>query len=121
MEHVKKLWAGYLQWVSENPNLATDIETCVKWISIIATGYLRNSTDSLLWSELAYSASDLFKFVNDRAYEQAFQATNAIKHENIEHLLAFLDSVEIFLEIGAYLTSGEAAKWIMVSILHVLK
>ena len=140
MDHVKNLWSRYLQWVSENPTLATEMETSIKWISLIATGrnywsdieiffsfyfwttgYLRNSTNSLLWSELAYSASDLFKFINDRAYEQAFQATNAIKYENIEQLLALLDSAEIFLEIGASLVAGEAAKWIMVSILQVLK
>ena len=140
MDNVKNLWSRYLQWVSENPTLATDMETSIKWISLIATGrhywsdieiffsfyfwttgYLRNSTNSLLWSELAYSASDLFKFINDRAYEQAFQATNAIKYENIEQLLAFLDSAEIFLEIGASLVAGDAAKWIMVSILQVLK
>ena len=75
----------------------------------------------MLWSELAYSASDLFKFINDRAYEQAFHATNAIKYENIEQLLAFLDSAELFLEIGASLVAGDAAKWIVVSILQVLK
>ena len=74
----------------------------------------------MLWSELAYSASDLFKFINDRAYEQAFHATNAIKYENIEQLLAFLDSAELFLEIGASIVAGDAAKWIVVSILQVL-
>ena len=27
MEHVKNLWSRYLQWVAENPTLATDMET----------------------------------------------------------------------------------------------
>ena len=38
MEHVKNLWSRYLQWVAENPTLATDMETSIKWISLIATG-----------------------------------------------------------------------------------
>ena len=38
MDHVKDLWSSYLQWVAEHPQLATDIETSIKWISYIATG-----------------------------------------------------------------------------------
>ena len=38
MDHVKNLWSRYLQWVSENPTLATEMETSIKWISLIATG-----------------------------------------------------------------------------------
>ena len=38
MDHVKNLWSSYLQWVAEHPQLATDIETSIKWISYIATG-----------------------------------------------------------------------------------
>lgn len=38
MDHVRNLWSSYLQWVAEHPQLATDIETSIKWISYIATG-----------------------------------------------------------------------------------
>jgi len=121
MDHVKDLWSSYLQWVAEHPQLATDIETSIKWISYIATGYLRESTNSLLWTELVYSASDLLKFINDRAYDQAFRTANAIQKEKIEHLLAFLDSAEIMLEIGSYLIGGNTAKWIAISTIQILK
>ena len=67
------------------------------------SGYLRNSTNSLLWSEVVYSASEVLKFINDRAYEQAFQTANAIQQENIEHFLAFLDSAEILFEVASFL------------------
>ena len=70
---------------------------------------------------MVYSLSDFLKFINDRAYEQAFRATNAIQYENIEHFLAFLDSVEIILEIGSALMGGNTAKWIVISVLQVLK
>ena len=38
MDQVKNVWSSYLHWVSEHPQLATDIETSIKWISYIATG-----------------------------------------------------------------------------------
>lgn len=38
MEQVKNLWTSYLNWITEHPHLATDIETSLKWISYIATG-----------------------------------------------------------------------------------
>ena len=38
MDQVRNLWTSYLNWVSEHPHLATDIETSIKWISYIATG-----------------------------------------------------------------------------------
>lgn len=82
---------------------------------------MRDSTNSLLWSELVYSASDLLKFINDRAYEQAFKSAESIQYENIEHLLAFLDSAEIFLEVGCFLVGGPTAKWIAISTVQVLK
>ena len=40
MEHIQNLWSNYLDWVGKNPELATDIETSIKWISYIATGTL---------------------------------------------------------------------------------
>ena len=86
------------------------------------TGYFRNSQHSLLWSELVYTAADLLKFVNDRAYEQAFRTADSIQHEDIEHLLAFLDSAEMLLEVGCYLMTGSgAARWIVISIIQILK
>ncbi len=68
-----------------------------------------------------YSASDVLKFVNDRAYEQAFRTVDAVESEKIETLLAFLDSTEMFLEVGSLLVGGEKAKWIAVSIVQLLK
>jgi len=38
MENAKLVWSKYLRWVSQNPKLATDAETCLKWVSYIATG-----------------------------------------------------------------------------------
>jgi hypothetical protein len=38
VDHIKNVWSSYLQWVSDHPQLATDVETSVKWISYIATG-----------------------------------------------------------------------------------
>ena len=84
-------------------------------------GYLKNSTNSLLWTELVYSASEVLKFINDRAYEQAFQTANAIQHEKIENFLAFLDSAEICLEVTSFLLGGNQAKWIAISIVQTLK
>ncbi len=38
MEHVRELWSSYLRWVAEHPQLATDVETTIKWVSYLATG-----------------------------------------------------------------------------------
>ena len=54
MDHVKNLWSRYLQWVSENPTLATEMETSIKWISLIATG--RN-----YWSDIEIFFLSIFE------------------------------------------------------------
>ena len=35
---VKSALTGYLKWVEQHPELATDLENGVKWVSYIATG-----------------------------------------------------------------------------------
>jgi len=84
-------------------------------------GYLSNSQSSLLWSEVVHSASEILKFVNDRAYEQAFKTANFVKHQDVEHLLAFLDTAEVLIEVGASMMGGSKAKWIGISIIQTLK
>ena len=55
MDHVKNLWSSYLQWVAEHPQLATDIETSIKWISYIATGmYLKPAIKSTYLIDVRY-------------------------------------------------------------------
>ena len=68
-------------------------------LKFLFLGYLRESTNSLLWTELVYSASDLLKFINDRAYDQAFRTANAIQKEKIGEVICFLfrNSNRIFL------------------------
>ena len=58
-------------------------------LTLLFLGYLRESTNSLLWTELVYSASDLLKFINDRAYDQAFRTANAIQKEKIGEVICF--------------------------------
>ena len=55
MDHVKNLWSSYLQWVAEHPQLATDIETSIKWISYLATGmYLKPAIKSTYLIDVRY-------------------------------------------------------------------
>ena len=61
-------------------------------LNLLFLGYLRESTNSLLWTELVYSASDLLKFINDRAYDQAFRTANAIQKEKIGEVICFFIS-----------------------------
>lgn len=121
LQHISALWSKYLAWVADHPVLATDVETILKWISYLATGYLRNSEKSLLWSELAFSLGDVVKFLNDRAYEQVFKVANAVEYNNVEYLLGFLDTAEILLEVGVGLVGGEAARWTAIAVIQFLK
>ena len=75
----------------------------------------------MLWSEIVFSLGDILKFVNDRALEQAFHTTRYVKSEQIEKLLAFLDTVEVILEVGSSLIGGNEAKWIVISTVQILK
>ena len=84
-------------------------------------GYLRDSQNSLLWTEVVFTFGDIFKFVNDRAYEQAFQTTRYVETDQIEKLLAFLDTAELLLEVGSSLVGGHTAKWIVISTVQILK
>ena len=42
MEQAKELWTQYLNWITTHPQLATDVETSIKWITYIATGSSKN-------------------------------------------------------------------------------
>lgn len=81
---------------------------------------MRESQNTLLWTELVHSASDLLKFINDRAFDQAL-LLNSIEDEKIEHFLACLDSLEILVEIGSFLMAGPTAKWVAISIVQLFK
>ena len=58
MQWAKQIWTKYLKWVSLNPKLATDAETCLKWISYIATGKTK-----MLWHSLL-SATNIVRHGN---------------------------------------------------------
>ena len=90
-------------------------------LSSFFKGYLRESKNSLLWSEVVFAFGDILKFVNDRAFEQAFHTTRYVHSEQIEQLLAFLDTAEVILEIGSSLIGGHTAKWIVISTVQILK
>ena len=72
-------------------------------------------------SEFISSVRDIIKFVNDRAFECVGRVVADIDRKNVENLLAFLDSAEIFLEIGAGFVGGEPVRWVVIGILQTLK
>ena len=55
--------ASYRKWVEDNPQLVTDSETVLKWCSYVLSGYVKNS---VVLSELIFSAANLITFLNDR-------------------------------------------------------
>ncbi len=92
----------------------------INYIACIS-GFMRNSRRTLLWSELAHSFSDVLRFINDRAYEQAFNVANVVDDKRIETFLGFLETAEVLLEVGSSLFGGDVSRWVVISTVQVLK
>ena len=110
---------NYVEWVHNNPQLATDLENGCKWIFYLGTAYWNKSRNSLLVTELIYKAGNLLHFLNDRVFEKAFN--NEAKRDRVKFFLGLIENTEVILELSGRLAGGETGRWLVIVVVQLLK
>ncbi|XP_059482069.1 peroxisomal membrane protein PEX16 [Neocloeon triangulifer] len=112
-----EIFAAYKNWISRNPQLTSDLETTVKWVSYFLAGRIQNSG---VLSELVYLLSNLLVLFNDRIIRSA-RLTTIENGRKIKTFLTVIEYSEVFLEIAARRLWGQRGKWIIVAIVQSFK
>nr|XP_018897091.1 PREDICTED: peroxisomal membrane protein PEX16 [Bemisia tabaci] len=117
---LEKFFKSYRDYVSQNPQLTSDIETSVKWISYILAARI---DDSSVWSELVYSLSNLLVLFNDRiiAKSRNLASPTITSAETLKTWLTVLEYSEVFIELSCYKVFGKRGKWAIILSTQILK
>ncbi|CAB3388118.1 Hypothetical predicted protein [Cloeon dipterum] len=114
---IAELFAAYKTWISSNPQLTSDLETTVKWVSYFLAGRVQNSS---VLSELVYLLSNLLVLFNDRIIRSA-RLTTVEQGKRIKTFITVLEYSEVFLEIAARKLWGNRGRWAIVVIVQFFK
>jgi peroxin-16 len=113
-----ELYTSYRNWVSQNPQVAGDFESTVKWLSYFFAG--RINTSNVL-SELVYSLSNLLVLFNDQIIHNTRRQEAVGSGEKLKTWLTVLDYSEVFIEVSAGRLWGEKGKWLIIVVLQIVK
>uniref|UniRef100_A0A1A9WBC6 Peroxisomal membrane protein PEX16 n=1 Tax=Glossina brevipalpis TaxID=37001 RepID=A0A1A9WBC6_9MUSC len=137
MEYLKQIIKAYENWVASNPETVCDVETTTKWISYFIAGRISNSS---VVSELVYTLSNMMVLYNDRIIHSSRQLAKKIGSVNnvmesdeilnvsgsifcyrLKVMLTTLEYCEVFLEISAKRVFSNRSKWVIITILQMVK
>lgn len=135
---VKELFQAYKQFVSENPQTISDLETTAKWISYFISGkyseviiigvkviffIIGRISDSSITSELVYALSNMLMFFNDRIIENSQSSKENINPtaQKLKVMLTTLEYCEVFIEIGSKRLWGKKGRWYFIVAIQVIK
>ncbi|XP_075234274.1 peroxisomal biogenesis factor 16 [Lycorma delicatula] len=115
-----EIFNKYQEWVCENPQLASEIESSVKWISYLIAGKV---SESNVLSELVYSISNLWVLFNDKIILSAHNRCNSVTdlRDSIKTWLTVLEYSEVFIEISTRQVWGRKVKWIVIVLIQSFK
>ncbi|EEB17218.1 Peroxisomal membrane protein PEX16, putative [Pediculus humanus corporis] len=108
---------NYKDWVCRNPQTASEIESSIKWLSYFAAGKVNNS---IIVTELVYSASNLLVLFNDIIILSS-QKKFCNYGNKIKIWLSVLEYTEVFLEISSKSVWGKKGKWTVVVSIQLMK
>lgn len=117
---LNKLATKYQKWISSSPSKSSEIESTVKWVSLLLLNQFNNSS---VLSELIFSLSNLLIFFNDRIILKSlpYSAVHKRYEDNLKIVLTILDHCEVFIEITARKLWGPRGKWVVVLLLQLFK
>ncbi|XP_008213201.1 peroxisomal membrane protein PEX16 [Nasonia vitripennis] len=116
-----KQWCEqYKRWIAKNPNLVSDIESTVKYVSFFTAGRLNSST---LASEFVYSLPNLMVLFNDQIIKASRNPESKLPslQSKIKIWLTIIDYTEALFEVSAKKLWGEAGRWFIIALIQMLK
>lgn len=117
---LKELFIAYRQWVINNANLVTDVETVTTWSAYFIAGKINKSP---IVSELVYALSKLLSLFNDKIIKDAYgnNASHFSLHEQIKLWLTVAHYCEVFIELTVKYKWGTRGKWTVATIIQLFK
>ncbi|KAL7301843.1 hypothetical protein TKK_0005450 [Trichogramma kaykai] len=115
------LWfTNYKQWITKNPNLVSDIEGTIKYLSFFTVGRFNSTT---LTSEFVYSLSNIMVLLNDQLIKASRNAETKLPslQSKIKLWLTTIDYTEALFEVSAKKVWGEGGKWFVIALIQLLK
>ncbi|KAG7190538.1 hypothetical protein KM043_006639 [Ampulex compressa] len=115
-----RLIEPYKKWILANPQLLSEIESTVQFLSYFTAGRF---THSSLAAEFIYSMPNLIILCNDLLiYSGKCVSLRLPQYESkIKIWLTVVEYVETLLEISAKRLWGQTGKWLIIAVVQILK
>ena len=113
----------YREFVANNIESASRLESVLKFLSYIVPGRF-GASEAL--AELLFSASQLLALLHDWIYREEkgikdFSPASCEEQTRMTLWLTVIETVEVFIEVGADRIWGEIGKWIVIVIVQIAK
>ncbi|XP_011504831.1 PREDICTED: peroxisomal membrane protein PEX16 [Ceratosolen solmsi marchali] len=110
----------YKKWITDNPNLISDIESTLKYLSFFTAERFNHLT---LASELVYSLPNLIILFNDQIIKASKcpQSNLPSLYSKLKIWLTTIDYTEALFELSAKRVWGETGRWFIISLIQLLK
>ncbi|KAJ6219194.1 hypothetical protein RDWZM_005006 [Blomia tropicalis] len=118
---LKQYLESYRQYVAQNPIWVSEAESALYWVSyLLSTTRFHNSR---IVSELLYSCSSLLTLFNDSLLRKSYSIdpNQNVNITRLQTVLSFIEYIQVFLELTALHMYGNYGKWIIISIVEVVK
>ncbi|XP_014478381.1 PREDICTED: peroxisomal membrane protein PEX16 [Dinoponera quadriceps] len=117
---IVKLFETYKKIIVENPQMVSEIEVAIKWLSYFSVGHFNNSSLAL---EVIYSMPNLIMLSNDMLmYHSSSLHPKIPQYESkVKILLTMLEYMQTLLEAIGKKFGGEMGRWLIIAIVQLAK